>query len=110
MGRRQPVFHIRLCPHLDVSLSYQDDKDLIQRLEVPVERVERRKYICKFDEQTARAFQLLDVLLHEIGHHHDRMTTRSKVDAARGEDYAEEYARKYQSIIWDRYIETFGLP
>jgi hypothetical protein len=43
---------------------------------------------CQFTEETARAYQLLHILLHELGHHHDRMTTRSQIQAARGEPYA----------------------
>jgi hypothetical protein len=65
--------------------------------------------LCKWTEGTARAFQLLAVLLHEMGHHHDHMTTRSQRDAARGEGFAEEYARRYSEAIWDRYFSEFGL-
>jgi hypothetical protein len=63
-----------------------------------------------FTESTARAHQLLATLLHELGHHHDRITTKSKIRASRGEGYAESYAKKYANQIWERYIETFGLP
>ncbi len=65
--------------------------------------------LCKFSEAAARAHQLLATLLHELGHHHDRMTTRSKSAASRGEGYAEEYAKRYADQIWNRYFETFGM-
>ncbi|HLF85333.1 MAG TPA: hypothetical protein VI837_14260 [Blastocatellia bacterium] len=65
--------------------------------------------LCKFSEATARAHQLLATLLHELGHHHDRMTTRSKGCASRGEGYAEEYAKRYTDQIWARYLDTFGM-
>lgn len=65
--------------------------------------------LCKFSEATARAHQLLATLLHELGHHHDRMTTRSKSAASRGEDYAEEYAKRYADQIWTSYLDTFGM-
>jgi hypothetical protein len=48
-------------------------------------------------------------LLHELGHHHDRMTTRSRRVGCRGEGYAEGYAWEYERLVWDRYLATFGL-
>ena len=65
--------------------------------------------LCKWTEAQARAYQLLHIFLHELGHHHDRMTTKSKSDASRGELYAEAYALKYEAEIWMRYLETFDL-
>ena len=53
---------------------------------------------------------LLDVFLHELGHHHDRLHTRSKRGCARGEPYAERYAKRHGNQLWKRYIERFGLP
>lgn len=87
---------------------YREHKDLLHRLGVPCEK-KANGYLCKFEESTARAFQLLHILLHELGHHHDIMTTRSRKRASRGESYAEEYARSYERAIWDRYCEVFGL-
>lgn len=57
-----------------------------------------------------RAYQLLHVALHELGHHHDRMTTKSKRRASRGEGFAERHALNYGDRIWERYLEAFGLP
>ena len=34
--------------------------------------------VCRFTEASARGFQLMHMFLHELGHYHDRMTTRSK--------------------------------
>ncbi len=86
----------------------QEHHALLERLGVPVEK-KQGVYLCKFDEASARAFQLLHIMLHELGHHHDRMTTRSKNRAARGEEYAEQYARKYENTIWHRYFEVFRI-
>jgi hypothetical protein len=87
---------------------YAEDRDLIDRLAVPVER-RKGEVLCKWTEGTVRAYQLLDVLLHELGHHHDRITTHSEVRSARGEPYAEEYARRYERRIWAEYITVVGL-
>ncbi len=59
-------------------------------------------------ESSAKAFQLMHILLHELGHHHDRMTTQSQAAAARGEAYAEWYAAAYAERIWDAYFEALG--
>lgn len=64
--------------------------------------------VVRWTEATAKAYQLLHVLLHELGHHHDRMTTRSRDAAARGETYAEEYAVRYADRIWESYEAEFG--
>jgi hypothetical protein len=69
----------------------------------------RHDVVCMWTPEAARGFQLLDVLLHELGHHHDHMTTASRRDAARGEPYAEAYARRYADVIWESYLVTFGL-
>ena len=65
-------------------------------------------YLCKFTEAQARAYQLLHILLHELGHH-DRITTKSQKRASRGEPYAEAYALTYEAKIWDVYQRRFGL-
>lgn len=64
----------------------------------------------RWTESQARAFQLLHVLPHELGHHHDRMTTRSRREAARGEPYAESYADRVLETVWDAYVRRFGSP
>jgi hypothetical protein len=57
----------------------------------------------RWTERQARAFQLLYVLPHELGHHHDRMTTQSRRRVARGEPYAEAYARRTLDRLWPSY-------
>lgn len=94
---------IRLSPE-----GYEQERFFLERMGVPCER-RGGELMCKFTESTARAHQLLATLLHELGHHHDRITTKSKRRASRGESYAEEYAKKYTDEIWTRYLETFGF-
>jgi len=86
---------------------YEDHKAIFERLGVASHTI-INGVMCEFTEDQARAYQLLHILLHELGHHHDRMTTRSKVRASRGEPYAESYALAYEAQIWERYQEAFG--
>ena len=85
---------------------FAEHREVFERIGVPHER-QADGYRCLFTESTARAFQLLHILLHELGHHHDRMTTRSRRDAARGEPYAERYAREFEQLIFERYVSEF---
>jgi hypothetical protein len=71
--------------------------------------VDHYRVVCRFTPAAVRTFQLVHVLLHELGHHHDLMTTRSRRDCARGESYADEYAWRYEALIWERYLNEFGL-
>ena len=81
--------------------------DLFKRLEVDYE-IKKEGVICHFTESQIIAYQLLHILLHEIGHHHDRINTKNKNGTARGENYAEEYAEKYEKKIWELYFNEFG--
>ena len=65
---------------------FDEHRDILVRLGVPAERgaVRGEEAVhLLWTEATARAFQLLHILLHELGHHHDRMTTRSVPDRPR---------------------------
>jgi hypothetical protein len=97
-------------PWREVSVRwYAEHWALLERLDVPCEQVEDGYVVCKFEEPSIRSYQLLHVLLHELGHHHDRMTTRSRKRTGRGEGYAEQYAWRYEALIWDQYLNQFGL-
>ena len=87
---------------------YEQEREILERLGVPCEEIEEGM-LCQFTENTARGHQLLATLLHELGHHHDRMTTKSKLRTARGESYAEAYAKAYTDRIWSQYQEVFGV-
>src|ERR1041384_1374400 len=67
---------------------YLDHRDIFERLGVTCEEVSSGDYLLKFDEAAIRGYQLLHILLHELGHHHDRMSTRWKHRASRAESYA----------------------
>jgi hypothetical protein len=93
----------------DHALHFIDEhRVLFDRLGVEIDRPRGGYATVRWTESTARAYQLLHVFLHELGHHHDRMTTRSRSRAARGETYAEAYALRYADRIWDAYEAEFG--
>ena len=86
---------------------FEVDRASLERIGVPLARVEEGVW-AYFTPDTARAFLLTDVLLHELGHHHDAMTTRS-ARVARGEPYANAYQRKYGDLVWQRFLKCFPL-
>lgn len=65
--------------------------------------------LVHFTEGTVRAFLLLHVFLHELGHHVDRMTTRSRRRCARGEGFAEAFAFELEERVRDAYFRGIGL-
>ena len=83
-----------------------EHREIFELIGVPLER-RAEGTLCHFTEQTARAFQLCHVLLHELGHHMDRMATTSERACPRGEPFAEAYAVRRSSIVWDRYSDVF---
>ena len=88
---------------------FRNHEPIFVRLGVPIEYSDDGYALCKFDESTARAYQLLHILLHELGHHHDRITSKKKRNTGRGEPYAEAYALAYEARIWDDYRRRFDL-
>ena len=92
-----------LCKHW-----YWDHVDVLDRLGVQVWKVGPR-WVAEWTEDQARAFQLLHVFLHELGHHHDRMTTRTERATARGERYAEQFALELADELWDDFLRVFPL-
>jgi hypothetical protein len=86
---------------------FNDHKELFDRLGVKYE-IKKNGVLCHFTEDQIKAYQLLHILLHEIGHHHDRISTKSKGRPSNGETYAESYAFKYEKVIWNKYFDTLG--
>src|SRR5262249_14630411 len=64
-------------------------------------------YLAEFNPATVQAFLLIHVLVHELGHHDDCMTSPQQRSTTRGESYAEEYALRHESAIWSRYCRVF---
>jgi hypothetical protein len=87
---------------------YWDHEEILDRLGVEVWK-EGPRWVAAWTEDQARAFQLLHVFLHELGHHHDRITTWSEQRAARGERYAEQFAVELAEWMWDDFVQVFPL-
>ena len=87
---------------------YKNHQSLFERLGVKITQ-EGKHFFCEFNEDQIKAYQLLHILLHELGHHVDRIKTKSKITAARGEKFAEDYAFEHEKIIWKTYQEQFNI-
>lgn len=104
--RRKPGTLANLCPQwLKVHGIL-----LLKQIGEPCDRAADDRVVRRLAEWTIRAFQLTHILLHELGHHHDRMTTRRQLDSCRGEPYAEQYSLRYSCQVWDAFVTEFGLP
>jgi hypothetical protein len=68
-----------------------------------------RSFELRWTAAQARAFQLLHILPHELGHHHDRITTSGMRRPQRGESYAENYANRVLREVWPAYTRTFDV-
>lgn len=75
-------------------------------LQKDAESEEDYRYL-QFDEDSAKAFQLLHIFLHELGHHHYRITKGRSNGEIGSEQYAESYAYKLEKQVWPRYREAF---
>ncbi len=85
---------------------YSEHKLVLGRLNVETIKT-GQNYLCKFNPSSVKAFQLLHVLLHELGHHFDRISSSKKRGSSRGELYAEKYAATYEEMIWESYGDRF---
>lgn len=85
---------------------YAEHRLVLKRLNVETVKI-GQNYLCKFNPSSVRAFQLIHVLLHELGHHFDRISSSSGRASSRGELYAEKYAACYEEMIWERYGDRF---
>jgi hypothetical protein len=65
--------------------------------------------VCRFTEAQARAFMLLHVFMHELGHHWDRITQKHH-GKGRGEDFAERFANRHLDLMYPDYVRVFGDP
>jgi hypothetical protein len=93
---------------LDASREHQELRDELTALGVEVTAAPGDLEL-RWTEPQARAYQLLHILPHELGHHHDRITSRRQRTAGRGEPYAEAYANRVLEQVWPTYMRTFRV-
>ena len=85
----------------------RDNEALLSLLGVEIDEQDGRVGLL-WTEPQARAFMLLDVLPHELGHHRDMMITASR-RVSRGEKYAHSYAKRVLEQVWPIYTRHFEL-
>ncbi len=88
---------------------YKEHQNIFETLKVTVSRKDD-SVKCHFNIKQARAFTLVHVLTHEIGHHYDKMTGINSQFCSRGEDFAEQFSMDLFPIIYPAYVDIFGLP
>lgn len=94
---------------ISLTFSYFDyHAPLLEELGVSGER-RRDGVLCRFTEAQARAFTLLHVLMHELGHHWDRLHQKH-ADSSKGEEYAERFANSRFWQLFPAYQRVFGHP
>ena len=69
---------------------FQAHQKIFESLGLSYDQLEEN-VMCRFTEAQARAFMLLHVFMHELGHHYDR-THQKHLGSTKGEDYAERFA------------------
>jgi hypothetical protein len=84
-----------------------ENRELLSLLDVEIDH-QRGRVGLLWTEAQARAFTLLDVLPHELGHHRDMMTTRTR-RVSRGEPFADAYAREVLEQVWPAYSRHFDI-
>src|SRR5579859_1288044 len=94
--RRRETGAISLCAWpddlwMEINDSYfKAHQAIFERLGVSHDRHEDCT-VCRFTEAQVRAFMLLHVFVHELGHHFD-WSNQKHFGASKGEDYAERFA------------------
>ncbi|MCG8426998.1 MAG: hypothetical protein MI754_06550 [Chromatiales bacterium] len=67
-------------------------------------------WLCHFTKSQAKAFMLLHIFLHELGHHIDKLRSRKQNVMRGGETFAEQYANTMFTELWAAYVGKFDQP
>ncbi|MCH2209132.1 MAG: hypothetical protein MK132_25155 [Lentisphaerales bacterium] len=70
---------------------------------------EKGYYRVEFAEDSAKAFSLIHVFLHELGHHVDKMTSKRRMYCGRGEAFAEAWANERLAEVYRNYCKFYRL-
>lgn len=87
---------------------FESHAEIFGRLGVSHDMLED-EVVCRFTEGQARAFMLLHVFMHELGHHWDRITQKHH-GKGRGEAFAERFANRHFDLLYPEYVRVFGDP
>jgi hypothetical protein len=90
------------------SAFYSEHRHVLDALGVERSR-DRLPHILRFTVAQARAFSLLHVFMHELGHHRDWLRRRGR-GLPNKELIAEDYANRYFDQLLPIYCEKFGDP
>jgi len=71
---------------------------------------QKEDWMCYFTEKQAKAFMLMHIFLHELGHHVDYFRGRDQNLKFDGEEFAENFANERFNEIWPAYVRRFGQP
>jgi hypothetical protein len=94
---------------VELNHAYFDaHREIFERLGVSFDRREK-DVLCRFTEPQARAFMLLHVFIHELGHHYDYIHQKHR-GSTKGEDYAERFATSRFKQVFPEYVRVFGDP
>jgi len=93
----------------DLTVPYFDyHRHIFERLGVSHDRRDDC-VTCRFTEAQARAFMLLHIFMHELGHHYD-YSRQKHLGSSKGEDYAERFATSRFDQLFPAYMRVFGDP
>jgi hypothetical protein len=110
VDRRTPAHPETLRRHLPGPNRRLTSVRFFEGVDVPAPNrarlLKHRHFEIPWTEPQARAFQLLHILPHELGHHHDRITSRQQHTLGRGEPYAERYANQVLETLWPSYTDS----
>jgi hypothetical protein len=98
----------RLWDTAAAAAHVDDHRPLLDLLGVDYRR-NQHGYEIRWTAAQARAYQLVHILPHELGHHHDMITSRRKRNTGRGEHYAEHYANRVLDEVWPAYVRAFEI-
>ena len=88
----------------------EEHSDVLNLLGIPFSPSEEKGlYRVDFSEESAKAFSLIHVFLHEVGHHVDRMSTKRRRYCGRGEDFAENWANERSVEVYENYCRFYRL-
>lgn len=87
---------------------FSEHREIFETLGVSYQ-INLTRVTCHFSVAQARAFSLLNVFLHEVGHHHDSLRRRG-VGLPGKERIAEEFARGLFETMLPLYQAQFGDP